>query len=73
MESFIIAATLIGKLVDRTPTYPESKRSKYHKLVRALRAELTKTYPKRDDDLVMNLRDDIKIMQKELISHLGES
>lgn len=72
METFIIAATLIGKLLDKTPDYPDNKRLKYHNLVRALRAELTKDYPSRDDDLVMNLRDDIVIMQKHIISHTGE-
>ena len=68
-----MAASLIGKLVDRTPTYPQSKRNIYHKMVRSLRAEITKSYPNRDDDIVMNLRDDIKIMQKELISYVGDS
>lgn len=73
MEAFLIAATLIGKLLDKTPDYEPRKREKYHKLVRALGAETTKEYVKRDDDLIMNLREDIKTMQREVMSHLGES
>ncbi len=73
METFLIALKLGQSILDKTPNYPESKRSKYHKLIREYNSEITKRYPERDDDLIMNLREDAKIMWQEIISHLGES
>ena len=71
METFLIALTLGQTILDKMPDYPQKKRDLYHKLVREYNSEITKTYPERDDDLIMNLREDAKIMWQEIISHLG--
>jgi len=51
--------TIATKLLDKTPNYSQKKREQWHDLQQRYSEELKKLYPERDDDLVMNLREQI--------------
>jgi len=70
MDYFLLALKLGQSILDKLPDYDEKKRQKYHDLVRQYNNEITKDYPERDDDLIMNLREEGSIMWQEIISHL---
>ncbi len=53
--------SIIDKLLDKTPSYDQKKREQWYLLQRLYNEEVKKIYPERDDDLVMNLREQIII------------
>lgn len=57
--SLKLILSITDKLLAKTPDYDQKKAQEYNDLKLAYKAELTKTYPERDDDLIMNLRDQL--------------
>lgn len=52
-------ANMTSKVMDKLPDYDQKKKEHFHDLNTRLNAERKKQYPDRDDDLIMNLRDDL--------------
>lgn len=48
-----------SKLLDKTPDYNQKKKENFFKMKNAYEAELKKEYSQRDDDMIMNLREEI--------------
>lgn len=71
MNYFTIALKLGEEILKQIPDFDQRKRAEYHRLTVAYNNEITKNYPERDDDLIMNLRDDIKLMWEDIIKHMG--
>ena len=53
--------TLTSKILDKTPNYEQKKKEQWSKLCLRYNDEVKKLYPDRDDDLIMNLREQIVI------------
>lgn len=70
MDYFGAALALGNAILDQIPDYDERKRKKYHELSQSYQAEKTKTYPERDDDLLLNLKEEIKSYWEDIVSHL---
>lgn len=51
--------SIVNKLLDKTPSYSQTKREQWYLLQRLYNEEVKKMYPDRDDDLVMNLREQV--------------
>lgn len=50
---------IIDKFMDKIPDYDQKKRDQFHELKLRFEEEKKRIYPDRDDDLIMNLRDQI--------------
>ena len=50
--------SVIEKYMDKTPNYPQKKREEFFRIKNSLDNEMKKEYPLRDDDLIMNIRDE---------------
>lgn len=51
--------SVTDKLLDKMPDYDQRKKEKYFKLRTRYNDEFKKDYPSRDDDLILNLRDEL--------------
>jgi len=64
------ASQAISKLMDKIPNYDQRKKKKYYKLKRSLNEQRKLVYPKRDDELILNLADELydlgEIFYKEI-------
>lgn len=56
---FTTLLTIADKLLDKSPNYSQKKKEDYVKLKRQYNDELKRDYSDRDDDLVLNLRDEL--------------
>lgn len=54
-----VALSITNKLMDKLPDYDQRKKQQFHDLNLRYEQEKKKTYPERDDDLIMNLRDEL--------------
>ena len=70
MDYFTLALSAIEKLLDHLPNYEQRKRDKFFKLKKEYVEEINKEYYQRDDDKVLNLRDELIVFlesfQKEI-------
>jgi len=60
MDWIKLALSLGDKLLEKIPNYDQKKRNSYYEKKSLYLSEVSKTYPERDDDLILNLRDDLK-------------
>ncbi len=56
-----LVLSIVDKLLAKTPNYDEKKKKQFYDLKLAYVGESKKTYPERDDDLLMNLRDQLSV------------
>lgn len=55
------AISLVDKVIARTPEYPQKKKEEWVTLKNRYNTEKSKTYPERDDDLLMNLKEQVTV------------
>ena len=56
-----LVLSIVDKLLAKTPDYDEKKKKQFYDLKLSYTGELKKTYPERDDDLIMNIRDQLSV------------
>lgn len=56
-----LVLSIVDKLLSKTPNYDQKKAKEFYELKLSYVGELKKTYPERDDDLIMNLRDQLGV------------
>lgn len=63
MSAGIVLAALgvVGKIMDKTPDYDQSKRKKYFKLKEDYENEIKKQYIERDDNLISRLDGELRL------------
>ena len=59
MDAFTLALTFGGKLLDKIPDYDQTKKNKFFKDSKRYLEEKSKAFPLRDDDLILNLKDEL--------------
>jgi len=59
MEYLLIALNLANEIMKQIPDYDQRKRKEFYKKVLSLQDEWHKPYDQRDDDLILNLRDEL--------------
>ena len=66
---------VLGKILDKLPSYSQSKKEKYFDLLQRFQREMSRDYESRDDNLVsiykMELEDFIKIFSDEIDTKLN--
>jgi hypothetical protein len=66
--------TVVGKVIDRLPTYSQKKKEFYHRLVSRFETERSKSYDMRDDNLVglykMDLQRFLSVFNEEIETKL---
>jgi hypothetical protein len=62
--------SIIGKVMDRMPTYNQTRKAKFLKLKEEYESELIKDFPTRDDELIilkrMELLEFARVFQSEI-------
>ena len=58
--------------MDKTPNYPQKKKEEYFELKNSLEDETKKEYPDRDDDRIMNLRDEFILFAETFAKEISK-
>jgi len=65
---------VVGKILDKLPTYSQKKKEKYYKLVRKFDIEMSRNYDNRDDNQVglakMELERFVQVFSSEIETSL---
>jgi len=54
-----LALSILDKLLDKIPDYDDRKIKNYYKIKDKFRKEVNRPYSERDDDLILDLRDEL--------------
>jgi hypothetical protein len=60
------------EILKKMPDFDQKKKLQYHKLLKAYKSEIKKDYGVRDDDLIMNLRDQLKDFVTVFVKELNK-
>lgn len=61
MQYLLLAMKLAEKIMDKLPDYDQRKKEQFYKLKTKLNNAWNSPYETRDDDLILNLQDQMKI------------
>lgn len=70
MDYFLIALKLASQIMSNIPDYDQRKKEKFFNLSRQLEEEWNRPYPDRDDDLILNLRDELGLFIKSFYEEI---
>lgn len=59
MDWIMLALSIGDKLLEKIPSYDQKKRDDYYQKKTLFSQEKAKTYPERDDDLLLSLKEDL--------------
>lgn len=59
MDYLLIALNIANEFMKKIPDYDQKKRQQFHSKTIQLQDEWNKPYEKRDDDLILNLREEL--------------
>ena len=66
MEVVTIIISLVDKLLGKLPDYKERKQKEWSELKQDYLAEINKPLSERDADKILNMRDEILLLAKEI-------
>lgn len=62
MSSFWLLVGVFDKLLDKMPSFDQTKKNKFYKLKKELIHEENKPFISRDDNRIDNLRDELQLL-----------
>lgn len=71
MGDLALALSFASKLLDKFPDYDQRKKSKFFDDQKRYNEEIRKDYPLRDDDLILNLKEDLVAFMKAFNEELS--
>ena len=72
MDYVALALTLGDKVLDLLPSYDEKVIKAYYKKRKLYNDEIARDYGQRDDDLILSLREDLKLMLTTVVKDLNK-
>lgn len=66
-----VSLSIANKLMDKIPNYDQKKRKEFYELNMRYVEEKKRVYPDRDDDLIMNLRDQLTAFLEAFDKEIG--